>query len=69
MKKKSTKKVSTLPTAAEVLNIEGIYLPLETANVLYAYFHAFLAKGFTQEQSFKLTERIAGFYFRSSPLS
>jgi hypothetical protein len=60
MTKKVTK--NKKPTAAEVVNVGGEYLPDEIAEVFHLYYESFLKKGFDGEQAFKLTQQIAAFY-------
>lgn len=39
-------------------------LPSDVACIFYAYYEAFLSKGFNAEQAFKLTILVADFYLR-----
>ena len=58
MATKKSKKI----VADDVLNIEGIHIPTEIAQIAKAYYDAFLRVGFNTQQAFTLTQAFIQFY-------
>lgn len=56
------RKSSEIVTSADILNVEGTYLPTVTAQIIREYYEAFLKAGFPSQQAYELSRDMLRFY-------